>query len=149
MEIQPDFQEFFKSLNKHGVEYVVVGAYALAFHGRPRATDDLDIFVAANPENAKRVLAALDDFGFGSLEINQSDLESPRFFFRLGRAPNQIDILTNLEGTTWDDVWQQRIESDYGGVPVHVIGREQFIQAKRSSGRLQDLGDIEKLGEEP
>jgi predicted nucleotidyltransferase len=149
MELQSDFQEFFKSLNKHDVEYVVVGAYALAFHGRPRATDDLDVFVAANPHNARRVLAALKDFGFGSLDIKEEDLSTPRFFFRLGRAPNQIDILTNLEGTTWDEVWQQRIESEYGGVPVHVIGREQFIQAKRSSGRLQDLGDIEKLGEVP
>ena len=148
MEIQNDFQEFFKSLNKHAVEYVVVGAYALAFHGRPRATDDLDVFVAANPANADRVLTALADFGFAGLNITQADLSSGRFFFRLGRAPYQIDILTHLEGTSWQEVWGNRIESDYGGVPVHVIGREQLIQAKRSSGRQHDLGDVERLGEE-
>lgn len=145
MEIYPEFQEFFRSLNTHRVEYVIVGAYALAYHGVPRATQDLDILIAANPDNADRVLAALDAFGFGDLGIEKSELSEPKIFFRLGREPRQIDILTYVLGVDWDGIWQRRQDGDYGDQPVSIISPEDFIKAKLAAGRPQDIADAKRL----
>lgn len=145
MEIYPEFQEFFKSLNTHRVEYVIVGAYALAYHGVPRATQDLDILIAANPDNADRVLAALDAFGFGDLGIEKEELSKPKIFFRLGREPRQIDILTYLLGVDWGEIWRHRQDGDYGDQPVSVISPEDFIKAKMAAGRPQDIADAKRL----
>ena len=145
MDVYPEFRALFASLNRHGVEYVIVGAYALAHYGVPRATQDIDVLVHASPEHASRVMAALDEFGFGDVGLTEQDFAQPHFVFRLGRPPAQVDLLTVIPGVSWAEVWAHRSPGQYGDVPVSYIGREQFIRNKRASGRLQDRADAERL----
>jgi hypothetical protein len=147
MEASPDFVDLLKNFNAHGVRYVVVGAYALAHHGHPRYTGDLDVLVATGEANADRVVRALAHFGFSGPDIARSDFVEPGFVVRLGRPPGQIDLLTKLEGVEWENIEANRSDGSIGEVPVPFIGRAQLIQAKRSSGRTQDQADIEALGE--
>jgi len=147
MEVQQDFKELLGLLNKHEVEYVIVGGYALAFHGAPRYTGDMDILVKADRQNAERILAALDDFGFGELELSIADFEGPNFVVQLGVAPVRVDIITSLSGVSWEQAYSNRMEGKYGKVCVSYIGREQFVTNKRSVGRKRDLADLEALGE--
>ena len=149
METYPDFRDLFKNLNAHGVEYVIVGAHAVAHHGWPRYTQDLDVLLAANAANAERIVRALHDFGFTSSDISTSDFDHPGLFFRLGRPPVQIDLLTDIPGAAWEDIWANRSIGTYDDQAVAYIGRQQLIQAKRASGRPYDIGDIENLGEKP
>ena|SRR5699024_7074886 len=116
-----------------------------ACRARPRT---IDILLHADKNNAKRIIAALQDFGFGAIGFKEDDFEQERFFFRMGRPPQQIDLLTRIPGVSWQQVWDNKIVGKYGDTKVNVIGRQQFIKAKRSSGRIQDLGDVERLGEE-
>ena len=146
MEIQKDFREFFALLNEKQVEYLVVGGYALAFHGAPRFTGDLDIYVRPTPENARRVLAALDAFGFGSLDIETEDLSAPSRVVQLGVAPLRIDLITSISGVVWEEAQAGRVDSAYGDVPVHFIGLDAFLANKQATGRAKDLADIEALG---
>lgn len=148
MKVQQDFKELLALFNEHKVEYVIVGAYALAFYGAPRYTGDMDILVKADRQNAKRILAALNDFGFGDLELTIADFEKPDMVIQLGVAPVRVDIITSLTGVSWGQVYPNRVEGNYGDVPVHYIGREQFIANKRALGRKRDLADLEALGEE-
>jgi hypothetical protein len=147
MEVQQDFKELLGLLNKHEVEYVIVGGYALAFHGAPRYTGDMDILVKADRQNAERILGALDDFGFGELELSIADFERPNFVVQLGVAPVRVDIITSLSGVSWEQAYSNRMEGKYGKVCVSYIGREQFITNKRAVGRKRDLADLEALGE--
>lgn len=148
MEIQQDFKELLESFNAHEVEYVIVGAYALAFHGVPRYTGDIDILVRPSSDNAGRVLSALGDFGFGSLGLKRSDFQKPDNVVQLGVPPVRIDILTSLTGVTWQKADKGRVEGSYGGITVYFLGREQYIANKRALGRKKDLADLEALGEE-
>jgi hypothetical protein len=148
MEAQPDFRELLALFNAHHVEYLIVGGYALAFHGAPRFTGDLDIFVKPDPGNAQRILAALAAFGFASVGLSTSDFACPDQVVQLGVPPVRIDLLTSLTGVSWDEAFTGRIPGSYGDVPVAYIGREQFIANKRATGRKQDLADLEGLGEE-
>jgi len=134
--------------NEHKVEYVIVGAYALAFHGVPRFTGDIDILVRPSPDNAGRVLSALGDFGFGSLGLKKGDFQKPDNVVQLGVPPVRIDILTSLTGVTWREAYRGRKKSFYGRVPVAFLGRQQLIANKRALGRKKDLADVEALGEE-
>jgi len=147
-ESHPDFVAFFKSLNTHGVEYVIVGGYAVGHHGWPRYTNDMNVYAAANPADADRVIAALTAFGFAFPNLTADDFSTPRFLVRLGQPPVQIDVRTDVPGVEWDQVWASRSPGVYGGEPVNYIGREMLIVSKRKAGRLQDLADIEHLGEE-
>ncbi len=148
MEVHPDFKEFLELLNKHQVEYLIVGGYALAFHGVPRFTGDIDIFIYANPENAERVLKALEEFGFASSDLTAEDFTSSNKVIQLGTPPVRVDIITSLTGISWEEVIKSRVPGNYGGVPVYFISKSDFIKNKRAIGRMKDLADIEALGEE-
>ena len=148
MEVQPDFRDLLKLFNAHKVEYVVIGGYAMAFHGAPRYTGDLDIFVKPNPENAQRIMKALGAFGFGSLELTAEDFQSPDRVIQLGVPPVRIDILTSVTNITWETAAANRIEGKYGDVVVFYMGRAEFVANKRAVGRKKDLADLEALGEE-
>ncbi|MEE9403576.1 MAG: nucleotidyl transferase AbiEii/AbiGii toxin family protein [Algisphaera sp.] len=147
MEVQPDFKELLALFNKNDVEYVVVGGYALAFHGAPRFTGDIDLLVSRNPSNTQRVLASLSAFGFGELDIQASDLQTPDQIIQLGYPPVRIDLLTSISGVTWDTVWASHDAGTYGDLPIPYIGRDQLIANKRASGRAKDQADLEALGE--
>ncbi|MEK7449007.1 MAG: hypothetical protein AAB019_05925 [Planctomycetota bacterium] len=123
MEVQPDFKELLKLFNVHKVEYIIVGGYAVAFHGAPRYTGDIDLFIKAARENARCVLKALVDFGFGSLELTESDFSKSEQVIQLGVPPVRIDLITSLTGVTWDQAEANKESGYYGDVPVFYIGR--------------------------
>jgi len=148
MEAQKDFKELLELFNGHKVEYMIVGAYALAFYGVPRFTADIDIFVHPSPENAKKILSALTDFGFSSLNLTIEDFQNPDSVVQLGVPPVRIDIITSITGVTWEDADQGKQEGLYGSVPVYFLGKKQYITNKRATGRKKDLADLESLGEE-
>jgi len=127
------------------VRFLIVGAYALALHGRPRATGDLDIWVDPTPDNAPRVIAALTAFGAPAAELTAEDLSVPGVVYQIGVSPSRIDILTELTGLTFNDAWADRIRRPFGDVDVDFIGREAFLRNKRATGRPKDLGDIDGL----
>ena len=149
METQPqqDFRELLELFNARKVEYLIVGAQALAFHGAPRFTGDLDILVRPTPENAQRVGSALADFGFGSANITPADFIAPGKVVQLGVPPVRVDLMTSITGVSWQEAWKGRAAGDYSGAPVFFLGREQYIANKRATGRSKDLADIEALGE--
>ncbi len=147
MEVQPDFRELLGLFNAHSVEYMIVGGYALAFHGAPRFTGDLDVFVRPTAQNAHRILAALNDFGFGSLNLGAEDFSTQDRVVQLGVPPVRVDLITSVSGVSWEACWAGRQPGAYGDVPVAFIGREQFIANKRAVGRTKDLADLEALGE--
>jgi hypothetical protein len=135
-------------LNAHRVKYLVVGAYAVAIHAQPRATKDLDILVKADPENAKAVFAALAEFGAPLEGLTSADFEEPGPFFRMGREPAGVDILTALPGVEFDAAWSRRIEDVFHEetrLRTNFISREDLLAAKRAAGRRQDLADIEAI----
>jgi len=148
MTVEKDFRDLFALFNAHNVEYMIVGGYALAFHGAPRYTGDMDIYVKPDVINAQRVMTALTEFGFGSLELSPSDFEKPDRVVQLGVPPVRIDIITSISGVSWEDAFAGRAEDTYGDVTVYYIGREQFVANKRAIGRKQDLADLEALGED-
>jgi hypothetical protein len=148
MEVQPDFRDVLASLNAHKVDYLVVGAHALAFHGAPRYTGDMDIFVRPGSDNAQRILQALDEFGFGSLGLKVEDFIDSDRVIQIGVVPVRIDIVTSLTGVSWEEAVQGRVAGHYGDLEVFYLGREQFILNKRALGRKKDLADLEAIGEE-
>ena len=148
MEAQQDFKQLLELFNGHKIEYIIVGAYALAYHGVPRFTGDIDIFVRPSLENARRILSALTDFGFGSLNLKIEDFQNPDSVVQLGVPPVRIDIITSITGVTWEEADKGRADGLYGDIPVFFLGREQYITNKRAMGRKKDLADLESLGEE-
>ncbi|MBN1546363.1 MAG: hypothetical protein JW902_06865 [Syntrophaceae bacterium] len=148
MEIQSDFKELFEYFNAHDVLYVIVGSYALAFHGAPRYTGDIDIYVKPDKENAIKIIKALADFGFGAVELDVSDFASEDKVVQLGVSPVRVDILTSISGVDWATAFNGSEDGYYGNVPVKFIGRSEFILNKRASGRKKDLADLEALGVE-
>jgi len=148
MEVQRDFRELLALFNEHKVDYVIVGGYALAFHGAPRYTGDIDILIHPDTANAHRILEAIDEFGFGSVDLTAADFQKPQNVIQLGVPPVRVDIITSLTGVSWEDACTGRIQGKYGDIPVHYIGREQFISNKRAVGRKKDLADLEALGED-
>lgn len=148
MEVQPDFRELLALLNKHAVEYIIVGGYALAFHGAPRFTGDIDVFVRPHQQNAARILDALNEFGFGSVGLTEEDFSTPHKVVQLGAPPIRVDLITSLTGVSWEEAAAAKSPGSYGDVPVFFIGRKEFIANKRAMGRMKDLADIEALGEE-
>ena len=140
-----DFADLLRSFIGHEVRFMVVGAYALAVHGRPRATGDLDVWIDATPENARRVVRALAEFGAPLRDVREQDFASPGVVFQMGLPPGRIDVLTELSGVTFAEAWQARVEHETDGLRVPVIGRDTFIQNKRATGRPKDLSDIADL----
>ena len=140
-----DFVDLLRAFVDHDVRFMVVGAYALAIHGRPRATGDLDIWIQPSKENATCVMRALAVFGAPLDQITEADFASPGVTYQMGVAPGRIDILTDLTGLTFDEAWPGRITRPFGDVTVDVIGLADFVRNKRATGRAKDLGDIEGL----
>ncbi|HJY79884.1 MAG TPA: hypothetical protein VKK81_02210 [Candidatus Binatia bacterium] len=145
MAVNPDFRDLFAALNDAGAKYLLVGGYAVAFHGQPRFTKDLDIWVEASTENADRVFAALKMFGAPLENFTPADLTQPDLIFQIGVPPNRIDVLTSIDGITFAEAWAAPEQTIYGDQTVPVIGRAQLIQNKRASGRPQDLLDLKAL----
>jgi hypothetical protein len=145
MEIQQDFKELLELLNAHNVEYVIVGAYALAFHGVPRFTGDIDILIKPDSNNTKNILAALKEFGFGSLDLNESDFNAPDKVVQLGVAPVCIDLITSLTGVSWQRAYSTKVAGTYGDLKVYYLSRDELISNKKTLGRKKDLADIEAL----
>jgi hypothetical protein len=148
MEIQPDFRDLFALFNEHRVEYLIVGGYALAFHGAPRYTGDIDLFVHPHPENAQRIIEALAVFGFQFSNLTVEDFATPNKVVQLGVPPVRIDLITSLTGVSWEEATASKESGTFGDVPVYYIGRQQYIANKRAIGRKKDLADIEALAEE-
>lgn len=148
MTLSLDFREFVQLLNAHSVRYLVVGGYAVAFHGHPRYTKDLDLWIEPTPDNVRRLLAALEEFGFGNLGLDQQDFLEPDTVVQLGRPPNQIDLLSTLDGISFTESFEQRREVEVDGTDVRFIGLDALRANKRASGRHQDLADLENLQDE-
>ena len=147
METQGEFERLLALFNAHRVEYVVVGGYALAFHGAPRVTGDLDVLVKPDRQNAGRILAALNEFDFASMQLTLADFTMPENVVQLGEPPVQIDIMTTLTGVSWEHAAAGRVDSQYGRTPIYIISRDDFIANKRALGRQRDLADLEAIGE--
>jgi hypothetical protein len=147
MGIPRDFKELLELLNAHKVEYLIVGAHALAFYGAPRFTGDLDILVKPDPDNARKLLDVLAQFGFGSLKLSAEDFLQPDNVVQLGYPPLRIDLLTSLTGVTWQQIEDGKTAGKIDVVPVFFVGKNEFIQNKRSLGRKKDLADIEAIEE--
>jgi hypothetical protein len=143
--MNPHFVDLLRAFIDAEVRFLVVGAYALAVHGRPRATGDLDVWVDPTADNAARVMRALAAFGAPMAELSEGDFASPGVTYQMGIAPVRIDVLTELSGVTFADAWPGRVRSSFGDVDVDFIGREAFIRNKRATGRTKDLADIEGL----
>ena len=148
MPLPEDWRAFIESLNSNGVEYLVVGAVALAQHGFPRYTGDLDVLVRNSPDNAERLVKALSDFGFASLGLKAADFMDSYRVVQLGVPPARIDLLTSITGVPFDQAWAGRIEAVLGETRVHFIGREALILNKRMTGRAKDKADLDALEDE-
>ncbi|MGB7874436.1 MAG: hypothetical protein WBL25_08625 [Anaerolineales bacterium] len=143
--LNKDFKEFIQSLNDNNVRYLVVGGYAVALHGYPRYTKDMDIWVELTDKNASKIVKALNQFGFGSLDLQESDFTVPDQIIQLGYPPRRIDILTTLPGVEFSDCFPAHIAVDVEGVSVNFIDLENLKKNKKATGRHQDLADLENL----
>lgn len=140
-----DFIELLATFNTHTVEYIIVGAHALAAHGHVRATKNLDIWVRPSDENAPKVLAALVKFGAPLHDLTERDLATAGTVFQIGVPPLRIDVITEIDGVAFESAWRDRLDVQLGGISVPVLSRHHLIANKRASGRLQDLADLERL----
>ena len=148
MELDKDFNEFVELFLEHNVRFLIVGGYALAAHGLPRATGDLDAWVWINPENAQNIMRALNAFGFQNLSLTESDFSREDSIIQLGYPPFRIDILTSIDGVAFDQAWEKKIVVELNGMKVPFIGREDLIANKKAAGRAQDLADVSRLTSE-
>jgi hypothetical protein len=145
--VNSDFRDLLAALNGADARYLVVGGYAVAFHGHPRFTKDLDVWVDANAENAHRVIAAMTAFGAPAGLFTLEELSHPRTVFQLGVAPVRVDILTQIAGLAFEEAWPSRVQAQLGPVPFWVIGRAELVRNKRAAARPSDLADLAALGE--
>jgi hypothetical protein len=148
MEAQSDYKELLALFNAHDVNYIIVGAYALAFHGAPRYTGDLDILVRPDRENGSRLIRALEGFGFGSLGLTVDDFAVPDRVVQLGVPPVRVDIITSITDVSWEEASESCVFGYFGNVSVRYLGKKAFIRNKMALGRKKDLADAEALGEE-
>jgi hypothetical protein len=142
--MNPDFKELLKIFNDHEVKYLIVGGYAVMKYSEPRFTKDLDIWVEASPENAKKVFQALKSFGSPLEGLTEVDFAEAGFY-QMGRPPVRVDILMSLSGIEFQNAWKNKAQTDFDSVPAFIIGLSDLIENKKASGRLQDLADIEKI----
>lgn len=147
MELDRDFNEFVASFIAHDVRFLIVGGYALAVHGVPRATGDLDTWVVMSDENSERIMDALRDFGFGAVGIEAEDFKRSESVVQLGFPPFRIDILTTIDGVQFEQAWARRVEVEIGGLLIPFIGRDDLIANKIAVGRPQDVADVRRLTE--
>jgi predicted nucleotidyltransferase len=142
-----DYQDFLQLLTAHGVEYVIVGGYAVIFHGYVRYTGDLDVFVALSSETAQRLTRAFREFGFNLPELTPELFLNKGRIVRIGHEPMRLEILNEIDGVTFDECYGNRIEVELGGQKVNFIALPQLLQNKRASGRSKDMADVEALSE--
>ena len=140
-----DLREFAELLNSHEVRYVVVGGYAVAYHGFPRTTGDIDFFVEVSPENARKLESVLIDFGFGDVGLTATDFLLSGMIFQLGYPPNRIDLLTAISGLEFADAWASRERAEIDGLEIPFIGKAALLANKAATGRPKDLVDIGRL----
>lgn len=145
MELDKDFNEFVELFLQHEVRFLIVGGYALAAHGLPRATGDLDAWVWASSENAQRILNALGDFGFSDLNLTEHDFSKRDSIVQLGYPPFRIDILTSIDGVEFEQAWERKLVIDLNGTNVPFIGKSDLITNKKAAGRPQDIADVSRL----
>jgi len=145
MKLPQDLKEFLESFNAKGVEYMIVGSYALAYYGAPCCTGDIDVFVRRTAENAKCIMEAIKEFFFVFPNIKQDDFLKDDNVIQLGMPPLRIYILTSLSGMDWDAASLHKVRDEIDGLPIFVIGREDYIISKKASGHAKDLADIEAL----
>lgn len=143
--LDKDLSELLELFRSHGVGFLVVGGHAVAFHGRPRLTEDLDLFVRPDATNGQRIVKALKDFGFGSLQLSADGFEAVDRVIQLGRVPNRVDLLTKRYGVEFAEAWERRVGARLGDVEVSMLSREDLIRNKRATGRTQDIADAEFL----
>ncbi len=144
-----DFRDLLAEFNAHGVEYLVVGAHALAAHGHIRATKDLDLWIRPESTNAERVISSLKAFGAPLQDLTREDLVQPGLVFQIGVPPVRIDLVTSIDGIAFSEAWPARVQTAFADQPVAVLSREHLIRNKRASGRTQDLADAEWLEARP
>lgn len=145
IKLPPDFREFLKLLNDHNVEYLLVGGFAVGFHGYPRATSDIDIWVGRSPENAKRVVAAIREFGFDTPNLTPELFLEERKIVRMGHPPVRIEVMNSIDGVVFDQCRENLIETDFDGISVPVISLPDLKVNKKASGRPKDMDDLEHL----
>jgi len=145
MLLNPDFREFFQLLNANEVRYLIIGGYAVAFHGYPRYTKDIDVWIWVHPENAEKIIKSLEDFGFASLGLQIDDFLETDTIIQLGHAPNRIDLIMGTPGVDFEECYLARVENEIEGVTLPFIDLENLKKTKTASGRLQDLADVENL----
>jgi len=145
VKLQKDLREFIELLNSLKVDYVVVGGHAVAFHGHPRFTGDIDFLVRPTRENAERLLRALRAFGFSDLALSPGDFTRPNAVVQLGLPPNRIDLLTSISGVDFVEAWNGKVDGDLDGLPVSFLGWDALLKNKEASGRDQDATDLKKL----
>ena len=145
MNTQPDFEDFLRLLEDHRVDYMIVGGYAVAYHGFPRFTKDIDVFFCDAPENLRRLQAALVDFGFGADTVPIETLGRPDAVLAIGIEPVRIDLLNRIAGVAFDEARANVVRGRYGAVDVTFIGKDDLLRNKRATGRQRDLGDVEEL----
>jgi hypothetical protein len=143
--LSKDFKEFVELLNSNAVEYLIVGGYALAVHGRPRYTGDLDIWLGTDIENIERLLKALSQFGFDGLGLKASDFQEPSAMIQLGYPPVRIDLLTSIDGVAFTDAYARRQGVTIAGLPLPILSLDDFKANKRASGRPKDIADLDSL----
>ena len=145
LNLPQDFKDLLKILSDNQVQYMIVGGYALSLYAAPRATGDIDLFVKIDPDNAARILQSLKEFGFGGLGICEKDLLTPEQVLQLGYPPNRIDILTSIDGVSWEEAFANCTHIAHAGLNLPVIGKNELIKNKLSTGRLKDMADVESL----
>ena len=145
MNLQKDLREFIKLLSALDVRFVIVGAFAVAYHGYYRYTSDIDLFIDRSDENAERIQTAIEQFGFADLNLAKQDFTEPDQIIQLGVSPNRIDLMTFLSGVKFDEAWAAREYGNLDGLQVPFISKEMLKQNKIACGRLQDLADAEHL----
>ncbi len=146
--LNPDFKDMLSALSEANVDYLVVGAYAMAAHGYPRATGDLDLWVRPTAENAEKVWKALSAFGAPVSKLSAHDFSTPEIVYQIGIAPRRIDILTSISGVAFNHAWSRRISIELDGLTVPIIGRSDLLANKRAAGRSKDVADVERLDRE-
>lgn len=145
IRLPADFRDFLKLLNSHHVEYLLIGGYAVCYHGYYRNTADMDIWIAATPENAVRMVQLIRDFGFDTPQLKEGIFLEKGRIIRMGIEPTRIEVLTGITGCEFTECYRNRVEASLDGTPVKVIGLQDLIKNKRTAGRLKDLTDVQKL----
>jgi len=144
LELPPDFKELLSLLNKHGVEYLLIGGYAVGYHGYPRATQDMDLWIAISPDNAKRLVTALQEF-IGAVDLNPERFLEEGAIMRMGVPPMRVDIINRISGVSFRECYARRVVDTIAGVQVSMISLDDLKNNKRSSGRPKDLADLSYL----